>query len=305
MVSWLNALSRTRNRISSALAKVFSRSDRIDAATLEELEIQMIQADMPVRIVESSVKDLQAEPRDPPVPPREVLKRLLVRTLGPADTFSWAGRVTPLAILVVGINGSGKTTTCAKLARRVQAAGLKPLLGAGDTFRAAGSHQLQLWADQVGCAAVAGATGADAAAVAFDAVNRAVADGFDALIFDTAGRMHTKAPLMQELQKVRRAMAKRLPDAPHETWIVLDASMGQNAVTQARMFHDATPLTGVIVSKLDGSAKAGFLFAIRREIGAPIRFVGLGEGADDLVPFDPEAFVDGLLGAPDEASGTA
>jgi fused signal recognition particle receptor len=295
MATWLNALSRTRSKIVGALTRVFAKSDRFDASDLEELEIHMIQADMPVKVVESFIKDLKAG-YEGQVPPREALRRLLVQTLGPAKAVAWHNREKPCTVLVVGINGSGKTTTCAKVARLVQAAGLKPLLGAGDTFRAAGSHQLEVWARTVGCDVIAGASGTDAAAVAFDAVNAAVTGGFDVLVFDTAGRMHTKAPLMQELQKVRRAMTKRLPSAPHETWIVLDASMGHNAVTQARMFHEATPLTGVIVSKLDGSAKAGFLFGIQQEIGAPIRFVGLGEGADDLVPFDAEAFVNGLLG---------
>ena len=174
-------------------------------------------------------------------------------------------------------------------------AGRKPLLGAADTFRAAGAHQLKLWADRIGCEAVIGATGGDSAAVAYDAVDAALARRCEIAIVDTAGRMHTKEPLMRELQKVRVAMDKRLPGAPHHTWVVLDAMLGQNAVVQARQFHEMTPLTGVIATKLDGSSKGGFLFAIRQELNLPIVYAGLGEGMDDLAAFDSAAFVDALL----------
>jgi fused signal recognition particle receptor len=197
--------------------------------------------------------------------------------------------------MVAGVNGAGKTTTCAKLAHRVQAAGLKPLLAAADTFRAAGADQLKLWAQRLDVDVVAGVQGADAAAVAYDGLDAAMARGSDVLILDTAGRMHTKAPLIEELRKTCRALAKCMPDAPHERWLVLDASMGQNALVQARVFHEAIDLTGVIVAKLDGSSKAGFLFAVQRELGVPILFAGLGEGQDDLIPFDPEAYVEALL----------
>ena len=196
---------------------------------------------------------------------------------------------------MVGVNGSGKTTTCAKLAHTAIQQGRQPLLAATDTFRAAGADQLKLWAKDVGCDVVAGAPGADAAAVAYDALDAAVARGRDLVIVDTAGRMHTKEPLMKELQKVRGAMAKRVSGAPHETWIVLDATLGQNAVMQAKVFHEAVALTGVIISKLDGSSKAGFVFSINREMGIPIRFVGLGEKMDELVPFEPEKFVGALM----------
>ena len=190
---------------------------------------------------------------------------------------------------------SGKTTTAAKLAYQARLAGRKPLLGAADTWRAAGSRQLGIWAERIGCESVIGATGADAAAVAYDALDAAVARGCDLVLLDTAGRMHTREPLMRELQKVRAAMDKRLPGAPHHTWIVLDAMLGQNAVVQARQFHDLTPLTGVVATKLDGSSKGGFLFAVRQELDLPILFAGLGEGENDLAPFDPAGYVDALL----------
>lgn len=296
MASWLDALSRTRKSISGALGKIFRATGRVDAETLEDLEATLLQADLPARLVGEIIPQLEKAAKEHKITPREALRHHLIRALGSPKPFSWGASEKPFTVLVVGINGSGKTTTSAKLAHLAGRAGLKALLGATDTFRAAGSHQLKIWADMVGCDVVAGATGADAAAVAFDALDAAVARKSDVLIVDTAGRMHTKQPLMDELQKVRRAMAKKLPGAPHETWIVLDASMGQNAIAQARVFHDAVPLTGVVISKLDGSAKAGFIFAITKDLEAPIRFVGLGEGKEDLAPFDPAAFVDGLLG---------
>jgi fused signal recognition particle receptor len=215
--------------------------------------------------------------------------------------LDWSALPVPAVLLLVGINGSGKTTTAAKLAHQALRAGRKPLLGAADTFRAAGSHQLKVWADRIGCEAVIGATGGDAAAVAYDAIDAALARQCDTVIVDTAGRMHTREPLMRELQKIRAAMDKRLPGAPQHTWVVLDAMLGQNAVVQARQFHEITPLTGAVVTKLDGSSKGGFLFAIRQELEIPVYFAGLGEGADDLAPFDPESFVAAMLnpeGAP-------
>jgi fused signal recognition particle receptor len=224
-----------------------------------------------------------------------MLHKGLVESLRAPDVFTWPADKKPFSVLVVGVNGSGKTTTCAKLAHAAIRQGRQPLLAATDTFRAAGADQLKLWARDVGCDVVAGAPGADAAAVAFDALDAAVARGRDLVIVDTAGRMHTKEPLMKELQKVRGAMAKRIDGAPHETWIVLDATLGQNAVIQAKVFHEAVALTGVIISKLDGSSKAGFVFSINREMGIPIRFVGLGEKMDELVPFEADKFVGALM----------
>lgn len=295
MASWLDALSRTRSRMANALSRIFSHK-KLDEETLEELEATLLQADLPPRLVSETMAELQRHYRDQEVDARDVLRQLLIKGLGTTRTFDWKTVPRPLAVLLVGINGAGKTTTCAKLAQRALGDGRKPLLGAGDTFRAAGSDQLRIWADRVKCDVVAGQTGADTAAVAFDAVDALLARKLDVLFLDTAGRMHTKQPLMEELSKVKRAMAKRLPEAPHETWIVLDASMGQNALTQARMFKEVAGLTGAVIAKLDGSAKAGFVFSVQRELQVPVLFVGLGEQMDDLAPFDATAFVDALLG---------
>ncbi len=291
MARWIDALARTRGTLLGGLARLFGRKGALDGSTLEEIEETLVRADVAPTLALEWVAQLQAAGGDRLARLREVL----LAALGPPTPFAWDRPAKPLSILVVGINGAGKTTTCAKLARVVQHQKLRPLLAAADTFRAAGSDQLRLWAERLGCEVVAGATGADAAAVAFDAMDAAMARHADVLIVDTAGRMHTRQPLMQELSKVRRAMAKRQANAPDETWVVLDGTMGQNALAQARLFHEATPLTGVVVAKLDGSAKAGFIFSVARELQVPVRMVGLGEGADDLVAFDPVAFVDGLL----------
>jgi len=293
MGAWFDSLRKTRARFSGALKGLFAAA-RPDEATVEELADLLITADVPMRLVQTLSKELEnAASR------RESLtaafRRVLIAALGDNPAPDWAALPAPTVALLVGINGSGKTTTAAKLARLALRAGRKPLLGAADTFRAAGSHQLKLWADKIGCESVGGATGGDAAAVAYDAIDAALARQCDVVLVDTAGRMHTKEPLMRELQKVRAAMDKRLPGAPHHTWVVLDAMLGQNAVVQARQFHEMTPLSGAIVTKLDGSSKAGFLFAVRQELDLPILYAGLGEGADDLVPFDPPTFVDALL----------
>jgi len=295
MASWIKALSKTRKTFQNTLGSMLGLGAAIDEATLEDLEETLLRADVPVRLVAELMDELSST-RVKGRTHQDVLRTRLIEALGATEPFSWPVMDHPLTILIVGVNGSGKTTSTAKLAHQLLQKGKKPLLGAADTFRAAGSDQLKLWAEMVGSEVVTGATGADAAAVAFDAVDAALARDVDVLLVDTAGRMHNKKPLMEELDKVRRAMGKRLAGAPHETWIVLDASIGQNALIQARMFHEIQPLSGVVIAKLDGSAKAGFLFAVTRELGVPVVFAGLGEQKDDLVPFDAEAFVDALLG---------
>ena len=294
-MNWFGGLRKTRERFADALKSVFS-APKPDDATAEELADLLISADVPLRLVQSLSRELErAASRREPL--RDTFRRVLVDALGQTPAIDWANLPSPSVFLLVGINGAGKTTTAAKLARMAMRAGRKPLLGAADTFRAAGSHQLKIWADRLGCEAVVGATGGDSASVAYDAVDAALARRCDLAIVDTAGRMHTREPLMRELQKVRAAMDKRLPGAPHQTWVVLDAMLGQNAVVQARQFHEMTPLTGAIATKLDGSSKGGFLFAVRQELDIPILYAGLGEGEDDLVPFDPVPFVDALMGA--------
>lgn len=291
MVAWGAALSKTRNLIK----KVFSpAAGDVDELNVEDLEEILLRSDVPVRLTMEIVDKLESAPRR--VSRKDLLRDLLIDELGDARTFFWPHGSDPFVLLLLGVNGSGKTTTAAKLARLAKSDGLKPLLCGSDTFRAAGSSQLKLWSEKVGCDFVGGEMGADAAAVAFNAVDSAVAKKCDTVLVDSAGRMHTKTPLMDELPKMCRSMSKRLDGAPHEVWMVLDASVGQNAVIQAKQFNQVVPLTGIVITKLDGSSKAGFLFSIRRELDVPILFAGLGEGEDDLVPFNREEFVDALFG---------
>lgn len=301
MANWLAALSRTRNLFAQTLSKLWKSAVAPDGVTLDELEENLLRADLPVALVGELMAQLAREARHGGAEAIAVLRRQLLAALGNHADFAWSSAVKPRVILIVGVNGSGKTTTCAKLAHLAKNTGQRVLLGAGDTFRAAGVEQLKWWASHLHCDIVAGVTGADAAAVAFDAVAAAQARGSDVLLLDTAGRMHTKTPLMQELRKVGGALAKKMPGAPHEVWLVLDATLGQNALVQARQFHAAIPLTGTIISKVDGSSKAGFVFAVAKELGVPIRFIGLGEGEDDLQPFDAAHFVAALLGEEEKA----
>ncbi len=292
MAGWFGALAKTRN----LLQKVFSSGDAGEAGELdvEVAEETLLRSDVPARLVAEIVEALENAPRK--ASRRDLLKKLLLDELGDAEPFVWPAGVNPFVLMLLGVNGSGKTTTAAKLARRAMDRGLRPMLCGSDTFRAAGSSQLRLWSGKLGCDFTGGETGHDAAGVAFNAVDAALEKGCDLVLVDTAGRMHTKTPLMDELPKMCRSMDKRLAGAPHAVWMVLDATLGQNAVIQARQFNAVVPLTGIVVTKLDGSSKAGFLFSVRRDLGVPILFAGLGEGEDDLAPFDREKFVEALLG---------
>jgi fused signal recognition particle receptor len=223
------------------------------------------------------------------------LRQQLVAMLQGAEAPLARAPAAPTVVLVVGVNGSGKTTSIAKLARHLQQQGRSVLLGAGDTFRAAAVEQLTLWAGRMGVPIVKQATGADPAAVAFDAVAAAVARKVDYLILDTAGRLHTQKNLMTELEKIVRVVKKTLPDAPHETLLVLDATTGQNAIRQASEFAKSAPVTGLVLAKMDGTAKGGALFGIRDAMRVPVKFLGVGEGMDDLEPFRVEAYVDAIL----------
>jgi fused signal recognition particle receptor len=292
MKSWLQALSRTRETLAAVLAR-FRPGARIDHGDLDALESALLGADLPPATVQEILDRVRQAPRESVAVTAE---HLLLEVMGETPPFLWTFPVRPLVVLVVGVNGAGKTTTTAKLAWQAQSRGLKPLLAAADTYRAAGTDQARIWAKRVGCEVVSGVSGADPASVAYDAVQAAVSRGLDAVFIDTAGRMHTRRPLMDELQKMHRSAGKSLPGAPHHTWLVLDATLGSNAVSQARFFHNCIPLTAVVVAKLDGSAKAGFLVAIRKELGVPILFAGMGEGMDDLVPFDARTYVKSLVG---------
>ncbi|NKB24182.1 MAG: signal recognition particle-docking protein FtsY [Kiritimatiellae bacterium] len=295
MVTWVDALSRARKNISTSISRVFDRAETLDEETFEELEEALLSVDISVDLVQTLIQKLDESYSGLKVSKREMLRNILLQSFRQPEVFTWSISKKPLTILIVGINGAGKTTTCAKLAHLAIQAALKPLLAATDTFRAAGAYQLKLWSDQIGCDIVAGTMGADAAAVAYDALNATISRNLDALIVDTAGRIHTKEPLMKELDKIQRSLKKRIEHAPNEIWITLDASIGKNAITQAKAFHQIVPLTGVIITKLDGTSKAGFICSIAKELNIPIRFVGLGESLDDLVPFEPDTFVDALL----------
>ena len=297
MKNWFKALARTRDVIVGGLTRLVTGTAKPDAASMEQMEEALLSADVPARFAGELLKDAR-------LLAGETLRARLTASLRACfdgnRAFQWSDGPKPRVVLLVGVNGSGKTTTAAKLAAMAKARGLNPVLAAADTFRAAGTDQLRIWADRVGCDVVSGKQGSDAAAVAFDAIRAAQSRGADVVFIDTAGRMHTKHPLMEELQKVRRAAAKGLDGAPHEVWIVLDASVGNNALVQARTFHEWVPLTGAIVAKLDGSAKAGFLLGLRKDLGLSVLFAGLGEGMDDLVPFDAAEFVQGLVGGAEE-----
>ncbi len=290
------SLTRTRDAVFGKVATLLGQSE-LTAATWDELEATLIQADLSVTLADPLVQRLKeraaAEGLVRADGLRTALRQELRALLG--DSRPLALSATPTVIALVGVNGSGKTTSAAKLACYFQRQHRTVMLAAADTFRAAAIDQLQVWGQRLNIPVVAGQPNADPGAVAYDAVAAALARRVDVLIVDTAGRLQTKYNLMEELKKVSRVMAKAMPGAPHETLLVLDAVTGQNALAQARAFKDASGVTGVLLAKLDGSAKGGMAFAIRRELGLPIMFAGTGEHFADLEAFDPDKFVAGLL----------
>lgn len=287
------AFSATRSVLAQRIGALLGKP--WDENTLESLEQILYEADLGTRCVEEFVSHLQSELRlKPQQGLAEILQLLKKKSLDillspPISAPIIPESGDPLVHLIVGINGSGKTTTIAKLASHFQKEGKKVLLGAGDTFRAAAIDQLGLWAEKLSVDIVKSKPGADPSAVAFDAISAAKARGTDIVLIDTAGRLQNKTDLMMELEKIQKTCKKLMPKAPHETWLVLDGSHGQNALDQARVFHKHVPLTGLIVTKLDGSAKGGILLAIYQELKIPIRWIGIGEKAEDLIPFEPEA----------------
>jgi fused signal recognition particle receptor len=292
-------LSKTRSAIGGALRKLIGAGRTIDRTFLEQLEETLLAADIGVGKTEEILKELQQRYKAGEIAKGEDLLAYLKQTL--RDELSIPDNELPLdskpyVVLIVGVNGAGKTTTIAKLAKRYKDQGKSVLIAAGDTYRAAAIEQLQIWADRVGVDLIKSQTGGDAAAVAFDAVAAGIARGSDLVLIDTAGRLHNKDHLMRELEKVRRVMQKRLPEAPHATLLVLDATAGQNAVQQAKVFKDSMGVTGLVLTKLDGTAKGGAIIQVRRELALPVRFIGVGEGMDDLQPFDPDAFVEAIFG---------
>jgi fused signal recognition particle receptor len=293
-------LARSQSSVGTALLNLLSR-DRLDDETWDEIEEVLITADVGVVPARLMVDDLRTKVKvlgvRGPAEVRELLRAELLGQLGDEDRSLHVSPHggTPAVVLMVGVNGTGKTTTVGKLARALIGDGSTVLLGAADTFRAAAADQLQTWGERVGARTVrADRDGADPASVAFEAVSEGIETGVDVVIIDTAGRLHTKVGLMDELGKIKRVVEKRA--TVDEVLLVLDATTGQNGLRQARVFAEVVDVTGVVLTKLDGTAKGGIVIAVQREIGVPVKLVGLGEGPDDLAPFDPAAFVDAILG---------
>jgi fused signal recognition particle receptor len=300
LVRLRSRLSRSQNALGKGLLTLLSR-EHLDEDTWEEIEDTLLTADVGVLPTQELVERLRERVRvlgtRTPEELRALLREELLTLLVPEfdrEVKTDSNLDTPGIVMVVGVNGTGKTTTTGKLARVLVADGKNVILGAADTFRAAAADQLQTWGERVGARTVRGPEGGDPASVAFDAVKEGIEEGADVVLIDTAGRLHTKTGLMDELGKVKRVVEKHAP--LDEVLLVLDATTGQNGLVQARVFAEVVDITGIVLTKLDGTAKGGIVIAVQRELGVPVKLVGLGEGADDLAPFEPEAFVDALVG---------
>lgn len=292
-------LRRTSEALVGRLSGVLGAGRRVDEALLEELEEVLFTADLGVSTAESLLERVRTEGRGTDgATVRGLLKKAITEKLSAVDRSEdvFALRGSPHVILVLGVNGAGKTTTIGKLAAQHRSRGRQVLLGAGDTFRAAAIEQLQMWGERVGCEVIAGAPGADPASVAFDTVKAAIRRKVDVVVIDTAGRLQTKKPLMEELGKIVRVIGRDLPEAPHEILLVLDANTGQNAISQARLFTEVAPVTGLVLTKMDGTAKGGVIVGLADEFRIPVHFVGVGEGIEDLREFDASEFVAALFG---------
>lgn len=291
------ALATAGARLGRALRHLFQGP--LDAAAVDRLEQLLYEADLGMATVAGLIKKVKQAYQESPQLSADaliaVIRHELLAALGGVDRSLAQAQQGPTVFLIVGVNGNGKTTSTARLAYRFQQEGKSVILGAADTFRAAAVDQLQMWAAALGVDIVRGKAGGDPAAVAYDAVAAAHARGVDVVLVDTAGRLHTKQHLMKELEKVRRSCTKVVAEAPHETLLVLDATTGQNAIDQAKSFHAITPITGLILTKLDGTAKGGIVVNIEQQLKIPVKFIGVGEGKEDLQPFDPEAFVEALI----------
>jgi fused signal recognition particle receptor len=293
------SLSKTHESIVGRVDTLLLGKKQIDSDTLEELEEILITADLGVKTAVDLIRTLEQRLKRNELQDGDALKKALkeeikLRLVAHAAPLVVSSK-SPFVIMVIGVNGVGKTTTIGKLAAKYTADGKKVLLAAGDTFRAAAAEQLELWSKRVGADIVRHKEGADPSAVVFDACKAALARKADILIIDTAGRMHTKVNLMEEMKKIRRVLTREIPDAPHETLLVLDAATGQNALSQAKLFKEAADVTGVVLTKLDGSAKGGIVVAVTHEYALPIRFIGVGESVEDLREFDPAQFVEALF----------
>ena len=291
-------LQKTQAKLFHEIKRIVTLSPKLTGSTVEELEAALLGADlgtaMTQQIIAAAKKEFETQGRSG-MAIFEIAQREVENSLSSAACGLIKRPEGVTVVSIVGVNGTGKTTTAAKLAHVIQQRKQTAVLGACDTFRAAAVEQLKLWGGRLNVPVIAGAPNADPAAVAHDAITAAQAKAVDYLFIDTAGRLHTKHNLMQELQKVHRVMDKKLPGAPHETLLVLDATTGMNALNQAREFHKAVKLTGLVITKLDGTSKGGMVVAIQRELGLPIKFIGLGEQADDLQPFDAKQFAEALF----------
>lgn len=297
-------LRKTREGLVRRLDRLLAGKVRLEPETLEEIEEVLIGADIGVKTTERLIRDLEShadrQDRDRANILRERLKEGIAAILAAREETLVLSGHRPFVVMAIGVNGVGKTTTIAKMARHWRSAGHKVMLVAADTFRAAAIEQLEIWAERAGVEVVRQQKGSDPSAVVYDALRAANARGMDLVILDTAGRLHTKVNLMDELKKIQRVAGRVVPGAPHEVLLVLDATTGQNAVSQAKMFHQAVGVTGLAMTKLDGTAKGGILVAIASELDIPIRYIGVGEGLDDLQEFRARAFVDALFGEASE-----
>jgi fused signal recognition particle receptor len=295
-------LAKTRAGWVSRLGQVFSGRKQIDPSLVDEMEKVLLTADIGVRTSSKLLEDVRRSMGKKELTDTDAIWAFLRRRCREILSFDappvrW-DRARPFVLLIIGVNGSGKTTTIGKLAAQLRASGKNVLLAAGDTFRAAATEQLEVWGGRVGVEVVRGKDGADPSSVIFDAIRRGKAQGADVVIGDTAGRLHTKTDLMQELEKVRRVVGKAEEGAPHETWLVIDATSGQNAIAQAQIFTQAMAVTGIVLTKLDGTAKGGVILGIVDQLGIPVRYIGVGERVEDLRAFDADEFVEALFDGP-------
>ncbi|MBI5819240.1 MAG: signal recognition particle-docking protein FtsY [Verrucomicrobia bacterium] len=291
-----DGLAKTHDKLIGEIKRIVTRAPRLDAESLDELEAALISSDIgletTMQIIEE-VRKTSAETREAEVV--NIARRIISETLASQPAALKMAAQAPTVVVLLGVNGTGKTTSTAKLAHQLKQDGRSVLLAACDTFRAAAIEQLKIWGQRTGCDVISGQYNSDSAAIAFDALDAAISRKCDYLLIDTAGRLHTKKNLMDEMAKLQRVLRKRLPDAPHETLLVLDASTGMNGLNQAREFHQTIGVSGLIVTKLDGTAKGGIVVAINRELKIPVKFIGVGEQVDDLQPFDAKAFSDALF----------
>jgi len=291
-------LTKTRDALVGQITEIFTGKKVLDDETCDDLEAILISSDMGVTAATAIVDSLRKRSKSENISDemiKEVLAEEILKVLGSKKAELSKAPSKPTVIMAVGVNGTGKTTTIAKLASALSAEGNKVVLGAGDTFRAAAAEQLETWGNRINCDVIKHAEGSDPAAVAFDSYKAAVARNADYLIIDTAGRLHNKSNLMEELKKIKRVVSRESEGAPHEILLVLDATTGQNAIVQARAFNEAVNVTGLVLTKLDGTAKGGIVVAISSELGIPVKYIGVGEGADDLREFNPQEFVKALI----------